>query len=80
MMTLSAVYIASLMGAVWMALECLLFKHNRQMHLMQDLENKPGGAESGGRTGGVRRQETLWASIVTRQFLGIPPVRGTLHH
>lgn len=60
MMTPSAVYIASLVGAVWMALECLLFKHNRQMHLIHGLEKKPGGRER--RVGGgVRRQERLWA-------------------
>ena len=37
MITLSAVYIASLVGAVGMALDYLLFKHRQRMHLIQGL-------------------------------------------
>ena len=53
MMTLSAVYIASLVGAVWMALDYLLFKQRQRMHLVQGWEKETWVAENGA-GGGVR--------------------------
>lgn len=47
MMTLTAVYIASLVGAAWMALDHLLFKHERRTHLVKKAGRKKvrGGRE-----------------------------------
>lgn len=76
--------VSCLVGAVWMALDYPLFKHTRQIHPMNGSEKETrrqgsGGGGAGG--GGVRETaDTVQASIVTRQVLGIPPVRGALHH
>lgn len=83
---LSAACTPSLEEAVRMALHFHLIKHAHThpqlMLLIHSLENRnlKARGEGGRRCESQERLSCLSPSIVTRQFLGIPPVRGELHH